>query len=999
MRSHDLCRTGSTKDAGPKSSRLLFTKFVGCGFSSPIVVGGKVYVGGTDGVYALDSWSGEIVWVSNMGVVYSTPSFSNGKVYVGSYDGYAYCLSATNGAQVWKQFIGNAYYFSSPAVDNGVVYIGSRADSPGQAILFALNADTGAEMWRFASGDEYFLSSPSVANNTVFFGAENLFPFPSIYSLNASTGAIVWSYVTKTRVMASPTISLGIAYVGGDNSKFYALNSTTGEEIWISSEPLPDPAYGYQSAASICENIVYVSASGIIRAFNASTGNIIWEHSIAIEHTLASPTVADGIVYVGSGYGTIYALNAFTGETIWQYYTGGRPIHSSPAVSSGSLYLCSTDGYLYAFRDLGSKPPIIIDQPEYTWYGDFVVNNTDTVIIRNSNFTVVGGDVKIYGSLIAQNSILRILRNSCFKYIHVYGDLSIEESEIVGSNYLIVGNPGRIRLLDSVMPTTSIVGQNTFVNISKCSVAQIASSFGEILVYDSNVTQLAIEFLLTASWTFSNSSIGEIELLDPDGTDLELRTGYIQSLSLLGPSGFNFTLLHSSVDKWIVEFAQNFLLTARLTNSNIESLVFSINCAHEPIDLTLKNGFIQYQRLFIENNIDLTVGNSTINEWSVVITEEYNPECGHVNISDSIFSAYIRSWGSLNFTVSNSTVEYLHAGTERYYGSGDLSILLSDSVVNTLGLAYSIGSTDLELNEGYQQYVNLCSEQQCSNITLTRTVVNHWGVETTDNAIVRIQNSTLTGMHPNPSFSGLDVLGNSSIYIYNSNVTGGFVMERASLILSNSTLSTVWCYDSSNLTAINSTIGILITDPPIVTLIDSVVLARIELPMTLSSDQISSSFQEECPTPLPSYINRTSKYIQISIIGELLSEARVKIFYDENAVREAGISEASLMIYYLNQSSGEWQPPPIQGVNASQNYVWANVTSFSYFTLGDGGSSALPGDINTDGIVDIFDITIVATQFGRPPPPITDFRADVNSDGIVDIFDLVVVALHFGETS
>lgn len=62
---------------------------------------------------------------------------------------------------------------------------------------------------------------------------------------------------------------------------------------------------------------------------------------------------------------------------------------------------------------------------------------------------------------------------------------------------------------------------------------------------------------------------------------------------------------------------------------------------------------------------------------------------------------------------------------------------------------------------------------------------------------------------------------------------------------------------------------------------------------------------------------------------------------------------------------------------------------------------AMPGDLNADGTVDIFDLVIVAAQFGRPidpPLPIEDPNADVNEDGVVDIFDLVIAAANFGKT-
>jgi hypothetical protein len=91
---------------------------------------------------------------------------------------------------------------------------------------------------------------------------------------------------------------------------------------------------------------------------------------------------------------------------------------------------------------------------------------------------------------------------------------------------------------------------------------------------------------------------------------------------------------------------------------------------------------------------------------------------------------------------------------------------------------------------------------------------------------------------------------------------------------------------------------------------------------------------------------------------------------------------------------------------AKGNYtLWAhaepvvNETETADNTYTDGVATiSTQGDINADSIVDIFDIVIVALEFGHPPPPIVDLRADVNNDGLVDIFDIVVVALHFGET-
>ena len=55
-----------------------------------------------------------------------------------------------------------------------------------------------------------------------------------------------------------------------------------------------------------------------------------------------------------------------------------------------------------------------------------------------------------------------------------------------------------------------------------------------------------------------------------------------------------------------------------------------------------------------------------------------------------------------------------------------------------------------------------------------------------------------------------------------------------------------------------------------------------------------------------------------------------------------------------------------------------------------------PWDVNDDGIVNILDLTFVASHFGAENPPPA---ADVNGDGKVNILDLTLVAKHFGETT
>ena len=79
-------------------------------------------------------------------------------------------------------------------------------------------------------------------------------------------------------------------------------------------------------------------------------------------------------------------------------------------------------------------------------------------------------------------------------------------------------------------------------------------------------------------------------------------------------------------------------------------------------------------------------------------------------------------------------------------------------------------------------------------------------------------------------------------------------------------------------------------------------------------------------------------------------------------------------------------------VNSSGQPI-SHEVSDGYFVNGS------PYDLNKDGHVNIVDVVIVATSFGKKEgDPGWDPRADVNGDGVVNIIDLVLIGTHFGET-
>ena len=75
--------------------------------------------------------------------------------------------------------------------------------------------------------------------------------------------------------------------------------------------------------------------------------------------------------------------------------------------------------------------------------------------------------------------------------------------------------------------------------------------------------------------------------------------------------------------------------------------------------------------------------------------------------------------------------------------------------------------------------------------------------------------------------------------------------------------------------------------------------------------------------------------------------------------------------------------------------VAAAAALISVWLLASSRAATLPGDINTDGKVDVVDLSILLSNYGRSA---TAAQGDLNASGAVDITDLSILLSNFGKT-
>ena len=298
-------------------------------------------------VVALQASDGHQLWKASLSGPPSPTTVADNVVYLSNGKALL-ALSASDGHQLWQYQPddGDMAYYNQidyqtvqsiaqahTVIVQGQVYLEIRRVGGDHYVddLVALNPQTGRQVWRYLGHDESPM--PILANNIIYTEDTS----SSIVALNASNGAVLWTYQDSPGKYSSKSIlDNGVFYLeelslNGVPSDVVALQASNGHVLKRYTLASGESFIFTVSQQALYLIVALPSSRGHtlaeIIARNLATGTEIWHSSLLQLSIDPSATVSQNQVYVVAeqslGPSTLFVFQAGSGKQLWSYITGG----------------------------------------------------------------------------------------------------------------------------------------------------------------------------------------------------------------------------------------------------------------------------------------------------------------------------------------------------------------------------------------------------------------------------------------------------------------------------------------------------------------------------------------------------------------------------------------------------------------------------------------------------------------------------------------------------
>ncbi len=354
----------------------------GNGWSSPVAVGGKIYLttavpGAGKGDYSLralclDAKTGKILWnvevfkedEKNTAKIHSknshaspTPLVDGDTVFVHFGHMGTACLKIKDGSKVWTQ--DTLKYTPVHGAGGSPVLAADKLifciDGPDKQAIIGLDRKTGKVAWQTPRNTKpqkaFSFATPLLITVD---GKEQVIAQGSdvVMSLDPKTGTEIWRLkYSGYSVVPKPVFANGLIYLstGYDSASLYAIKADGKGDV-------TDTHVAWTAKKSIPKN--------------------------------ASPLIVGDSIYLAADDGTVSCLDAMSGNERWSERKVGNAYSSSPVFANGHIYLLSEDGTATVFKPGSSYDPVATNKmgekalASYGIDGDALLLRTEKALYR-----------------------------------------------------------------------------------------------------------------------------------------------------------------------------------------------------------------------------------------------------------------------------------------------------------------------------------------------------------------------------------------------------------------------------------------------------------------------------------------------------------------------------------------------------------------------------------------------------------------------------------------